>query len=67
MNTVDNAERSVTFLPISNEIKLGRSVLPERFVSSSKYQRAGIVNSELGSSLAPPPQPPATVPTTVIE
>lgn len=42
---------SVTVLPVSNELAIGGSVLPDRFVSGSQAQPFSIVGDDFGSSV----------------
>jgi hypothetical protein len=51
MDIVNNAVFSVTIQRVSNKQNLGGSVLPDRFISSSKSQDEAIVSSELGSTI----------------
>jgi hypothetical protein len=51
MDEVNNAIFSVTIQLVSNKQTLASSILPERFVSSSKAQDAAIVSADLGSTL----------------
>lgn len=51
MDTVSNVIYSVNILPASTKQTLGRSVLPDRFVSDSRSQQGEIVGAGLGSTI----------------
>jgi hypothetical protein len=51
MDEVNNVIFSVTIQMASNKQTIFGSILPERFVSSSKAQDAAIVSTDLGSTL----------------
>jgi hypothetical protein len=51
MNTVNNAILTTTIVPVSNVVKLGGSLLPDRFISDSYFRQIGVSESDFGSSI----------------
>lgn len=51
MLTESNALFTVVYVPASSKQELERSVLPERFVSSSEFQPTAIVGEEFGGAV----------------
>ncbi|MDZ4254420.1 MAG: hypothetical protein U1A72_17770 [Sulfuritalea sp.] len=51
MNSPENSLISVMVVPVSNELRLGGSVLPDRFVSGSEVQSFPIMGDDFNSSV----------------
>jgi hypothetical protein len=50
---VTNVLTTVLIMPVSNEMQIGGSILPDRFTSISKEQVNPILGGDLGSTSAP--------------
>ncbi len=51
MNSLENAQITIMVVPVSNEFQVGRSVLPDRFVSGSEVQSFPIMGDDFSSSV----------------
>ena len=50
---VTNVLATVLIMPVSNEMQIGGSILPDRFTSISREQVNPILGGDLGSTSAP--------------